>query len=169
MTRMRTWALAGTLACSALSQPQSAMAEPKFKKDQLVGTWAYVSVVAVRPDGTRVETWGRNPIGQVIFTANGRYSLQLIKPDLPKLNTRATGTPEENSAIVQGVFSHFGTYTVNEEEGTYTLNIEASSFASFAGTKQERKVVFVSDDELRTTNATTSIGAINNLVYRRLR
>ena len=116
-----------------------------------------------------METWGRNPIGQVIFTANGRYSLQLIKPDLPKLNTRATGTPEENSAIVQGVFSHFGTYTVNEEEGTYTLNIEASSFASFTGTKQERKVVLISDDELRTTNATTSIGAINNLVYKRLR
>ena len=124
--------------------------------------------MAVRPDGSSLQTWGPNPTGLVIFTPNGRYSLQLIKPDLPKLDTRATGSPEENSAIVQGVFSHFGTYTVNEAEGTYTLHIEASSFASFAGTSQVRKVVSISSDELRTTNATTSIGAINNLVYGRL-
>lgn len=147
----------------------SAFAQVKLKKEDLVGTWSYVSVVAMRPDGTSVQTWGPNPVGLVIFTSNGRYSLQLIKPDLPKLGTRATGSPEENAAIVQGVFSHFGTYTVNEQEGTYTLHIEASSFASFAGTSQERKVVSISSDELRTTNSTTSIGAVNNLVYKRLR
>ena len=97
-----------------------ASSQTKFKKEQLVGTWTYVSLVGVRPDGTKDEPWGTKPVGQVMFMPDGRYSLQLIKPDIPRLRNRTTGSPEENVAIVQGVFSHFGSYTVNEEAGTYT-------------------------------------------------
>ena len=40
----------------------------------LVGSWTIVSV----------EGYGPNPKGSLIFEANGRYSLQLLRSDLQK-------------------------------------------------------------------------------------
>ena len=133
-----------------------AIGQVKIKKGQLVGTWAYVSVVVERADGTKVETWGPHPKGMLIFTANGRYSLQLIRPDLPKIASkdRLKSTPEENGAVAKGVLSHFGTYSVNEADGSYILHVEASSFANDHGTEQKRIVTSLSADELKWTNPT---------------
>src|ERR1700751_131120 len=68
---------------------------------ELVGTWAPFSV----------DTYGPNPKGSLIFEANGRYSLQLVRPNLPKYlsNNRIQGTPAEYKITVEGSLSHFGT------------------------------------------------------------
>jgi hypothetical protein len=41
-------------------------------------------------------------------------------------NNRATGTPEENKAVVQGLIAFFGTYSVNEADRTFTMHVEGS-------------------------------------------
>ena len=134
----------------------TSIAQTKISKKQLVGTWAYTSVVVERQDGSKIEPWGAKPVGSLIFTPNGRYALQIIRADIPKFASRdrLKGTPEENQAVAQGVLSHFGTYTVNEADGTYALNVEASSFSSDNGTKQVRTVTAFSADELKTFNPT---------------
>ncbi len=43
-------------------------------------------------------------------------------------NNRDMGTPEENKAVVQGSITYFGTYSVDEADGTLTLHIERCSF-----------------------------------------
>lgn len=48
-------------------------------KDQIVGTWLYVAVDLVRPDGTRVPLYGPNPQGQANFDGNGRYILMTAR------------------------------------------------------------------------------------------
>ena len=65
------------------------------------------------------RTFGPND-GVAIFEANGRFSLSLVRSDLPKIasNNRDTGTPDENKAIVQGSIAYFGTYSVSEADGT---------------------------------------------------
>ena len=90
------------------------------------------------------------------FTADGRYSLQLMRPDLPKIASkdRLKGTPAENEAVAKSVISHFGTYSVNEADGSYMLHVEASSFANYNGTDQKRMVTSLSADELKWTNPT---------------
>jgi Lipocalin-like domain len=62
----------------------------------LVGTWTIVSA----------EAFGANPKGLLIFEPNGRYSLMLMRADLPKYasNNRSQGTAEEYKAIGAGVF-----------------------------------------------------------------
>ena len=71
----------------------------------LVGTWTIVSA----------EAFGPNPKGVLIFQPDGRYSLMLMRADLPKYvsNNRAQGTPEEYKAIGAGSISYFGTYSVS--------------------------------------------------------
>jgi Lipocalin-like domain len=80
--------------------PSGAISQQKSLKDQLVGTWTFVSSTTKLPDGSPV--WGSNPKGLVIFTENGRYSSHVMRTDRPKFaaNSRAKGTPEENKAAV---------------------------------------------------------------------
>ena len=160
-----------TLLCLFALRPGEAIGQTKINKDQLVGTWSYTSILVERPDGTKFEPWGPNPVGTLIFTANGRYTLQIIKPDLPKFASkdRLKGTAEENQAVAQGVLSHFGTFTVNEAEGTYTLNVEASSFAGDNGTKQVRTVTAFSGDEYKTMNPTPTTGAKAYASFKRVK
>jgi len=164
-------ATAATLCLTFALAPGDATGQTKITKNQLIGTWSYASVVAERPDGSKFEPWGPTPKGNLIFTSNGRYSVQIIRHDLPKLasNDRLKGTPEENEAVAKGVFSHFGTYTVDEAAGTYTLHIEASSFAADNGTKQVRTITSFATDDFTTTNPTPRTGAIVYTVFKRVK
>ena len=147
------------LLCLGVALPSDdARSQEKVTKDKLVGTWASVSVVVERSDGTKFEPFGSNPKGMVIFAADGRYSLQLMRPDLPKIaaEDRLKATPEENEAIAKGILTHFGTYSISEADGTYTLHVEASSYANYNGTDQKRIVTSLTADELKWTNLTPS-------------
>jgi len=145
-------------------------AKVKISKEQLVGTWANVSVQVERSDGNKVETFGPNPRGVLIFTADGRYAVVLTRPDLPKIASkdRLKGTPEEYQAVVQGSLAHFGTYSVNEAEGTYTLHVESSTFPNYNGTDQIRIVTSLSRDEMKVTNPSPTTPTKAYVVYKRL-
>ncbi len=73
----------------------------KTVKGQIFGVWAVVSVVN-EADGRKTEPYGANPKGQFIFTADGYFSTNIVRPDRPKFvsNNRKTGTPEENKTSV---------------------------------------------------------------------
>ena len=83
-------------------------------KEQIVGTWTPVSQY-VDQDGKRLEPFGSNPKGIVIYDSNGRFVLVLQRASLPKFvsSNRMAGTPEENKAIVQGSIANFGSYSVD--------------------------------------------------------
>jgi hypothetical protein len=157
MNRLSTLTLTIVALLCLLSMPSgNAIGQAKITKDQLVGTWIYVSVFVQRADGSKVENWGPNPKGVMILTADDHYSSQLIRPDLPKIASkdRLKATREENEAVGQGVLSHFGTYSVNEADGTFTLHVEVSSFSNYNGTDQKRIVTSLSADEMKWTNPT---------------
>lgn len=141
----------------------------QVSKGRLVGTWTYESVVVERTDGTRVAPYGPEPKGLITLSAGGRYSLQLMRPDIPKIASkdRLSGTAEENRAVVQGVVSQFGTYSVNEAEGTLTLHVETSSFPNENGTDHERIITSISADTLQWTNPTPTIPGIAYSALRR--
>jgi hypothetical protein len=97
--------------------------------------------------------------------------LQLIRPDIPKIASkdRLSGTAEENRAVAQGVVSQFGTYSVNEAEGTLTLHVETSSFPNENGTNEERIITSISADKLQWTNPTPTTPGIAYSMLRRAR
>ena len=72
-------------------------------KEQIVGTWLPVSQY-VDQDGKKLEPFGSERKGIVIYDADGRFVLVLQRATLPKFasSNRLSGTAEENKAIVQG-------------------------------------------------------------------
>jgi hypothetical protein len=148
-----------------------AIGHSQVSKDRLVGTWTYESLVVERTDGTRVAPFGPDPKGFITLSADGRYSLQLIRPDIPKIASkdRLSATAEENRAVAQGVLSQFGTYSVNEAEGTLTLHVETSSFPNENGTDHERIITSISADKLQWTNPTPTTPGIAYSALRRAR
>src|SRR4051812_20651977 len=102
MNRRNILSLCVMTALGLIVLPGSTLAQQKTLKEQLVGTWTFVSSTGKLPDGSPV--WGSNPRGLVIFTDNGRYSSQLLRSDRPKFasNNRLQGTSDDNKATAQG-------------------------------------------------------------------
>src|SRR5262249_1883836 len=82
---------------------------------------------------------------------------------------RLKGTADENNAVAKGVLAHFGTYSVNDADGSFTLHVEASSYANDNGTDQKRIVTSFTGDELRWTNPTPTTPFIACAVLRRVK
>jgi len=159
MDRRRLLEMMGTAVLGGALTTSGALAQQKSIKDQLVGAWTLLLDDGVKADGTQVPQFGPNPVGTLIFTPNGRYSLQIMRVvnRAPfASNDRLTGTGDENKAVAQGTISHFGTYTVDEAAKTINFRIEGSSFPNWENTNQKRLVTAVTDDVLTYQNPTSS-------------
>src|SRR5215831_16068683 len=62
MNRRSVLSVSAVMALAAAVMPSSVVAQEKSLKDQLVGTWIFVSAQDVKPDGTKVDPWGPNPV-----------------------------------------------------------------------------------------------------------
>jgi hypothetical protein len=169
MNRLRTFKLT-TMALLFLGVALplgDAVGQEKTLKEQLVGTWAYVSVDTVRQDGSRVPMYGPNPQGLAVFDSNGHYILMTARSDQPKFasNNRTEGTPEEYKAVVHGSIAHFGRYTVNEADKTITFHVEKSTFPNWNGAEQKRPFT-LTGDELKWTTAASSGGSAEVVLKR---
>ena len=136
--------------------------------NELVGTWTLVSVT-LEKDGKTTDFYGPNPMGQVAYGADGRFSAIITRSDLPKFvsNNRVEGTPEENKAVVQGSIALFGTYSVTDTDKIVTTHIESCTFPNWNGI--ERKESFsTSGDELHVMSISkASAGGTAHVVWKR--
>lgn len=136
--------------------------------DDIVGTWALVSSIAEK-DGTKTDQFGAGAKGMMSLDAGGHFMLTIIGPDLPKFayNNRATGTPEENKAVVGHSIAMIGTYSVNPGDKTLTFKVESATFPNWNGTEQKRSIVTLSQDELKYITGTASSGGVGTVTWRR--
>jgi len=109
--------------------------------------------------GNKIEVFGPHPKGSMILASDGHFSVVITRGDVAPFasNNRMKGTPEENTAAVQGGIGYFGTYGVSEGDKTLHLHVESCTFPNWNGADQKR-IVEVSGDELRVVNPTPSIG-----------
>ena len=134
---------------------------------QLVGGWT-VSSVVTEEAGKKMEPYGPNPMGYMSLGANGRYSIQLMRSNLPKVasNNRLKTTPEESAAIAQGLLSHFGTWKLADAKtGEIAFHVEGSSFSNWNGADQKR-FIMVKGDTLTLNNPTSPTGGTAVVVYK---
>jgi hypothetical protein len=144
-----------------------ALAQQKSLKEQLVGTWIYVSSTTTRADGSKTEN--PNLKGIVIYTSDGHFALVSVRADLPKLANpdRARATAEEAQAVVAGSIAYYGTYSINEVDKVIIPNVEGSTYANLIGTDQKRIITSLTTDELRFTNPRTPAGVTLEFVWKR--
>jgi hypothetical protein len=147
-----------------------AIAQQGTLKQQLVGTWKYVAVDVVRPDGRREPLYGPNPEGLASFDGAGHYMLLTARAGLPKfaVNDRMKGTADEYRAVVQGSIAHLGRYEVNEADGTITFHIQTSTFPNWNGTDQKRPFT-LAGDRLTWRTPASSGGGVAEVVLTRAR
>src|SRR5215510_11517387 len=83
--------------------PHSSVAQGASLKDQLVGTWIYVSSTAKRDDGSNVQQPSLQ--GAVTYTADGRFHFITTRTDAPKYasGVLARPSPDEAMAIAFGI------------------------------------------------------------------
>jgi len=151
MDRRSVLSLSAITALGLALLPTSAVSQQKSLKDQLVGTWTLASWERVLPNGNKVQSYGTNPKGIVVFEANGRFFLMFARPDLPKIasNNPATATAEEAKAVMAGSIAYFGTYTVDDANKVISLRMDASTFANQLSTDQKRTITSITADELK--------------------
>jgi hypothetical protein len=171
MNRTITFAMTtlALLGAGLVYPANTAYAQQKSIKEQLVGTWVLAASENVRPDGSKNDEYGPNPKGILMFDATGRYSVTIMRADLPKFTTARVdqGTPQENQAVVAGLITHFGTYSVNEADKVLTSHIEASSFPNNDGLDQRRIIVALTADELRYGLPSTVTGTKAEVSWKR--
>jgi Lipocalin-like domain len=153
-----------SLGLALLGDGATGQPKTKVEKSQLVGDWILASVNA--PNATIQN--GPND-GFLVFGPNGRFSFALLSTAVPKFasGNRNSGTADENKAAVQGSIAYFGTYSVNEADGTFTFHIERCSYPNWIGTNQLRLVTSLTAEELKYTNPSASIGGTAELVWKR--
>jgi lipocalin-like protein len=139
----------------------------KSDKERFIGSWTLVSLTSGE-GANQTLPYGPDPKGTMMVDANGRFSITVVRSDLPKFasNNRMSGSPEENKAIVQGSIAYFGTYTIDEATHVLTVNVEGSTFPNFTGGTQTRILSF-EGDEVTYFNPTPSMGGSAKVTYRR--
>ena len=141
-------------------------------KQQLIGTWALVSVDNIYPDSSRVHPYGENPKGMLIFDERSNYAIQIYKAARPKIASgdKNICTPEESKALIQGNNAHFGKYKVDEAKHTITFKIEHASFPNWEGADQERTYIYTGNELKYVVTSTTQGGkaVVAEVVWRRL-
>ena len=145
-------------------------AETPSLRDQLIGTWIYVSSTGKREDGSSVPRPSLQ--GAVTYTADGHFHFITTPTDAPKYasNDSARPSPDEAMAMASRSVAYTGTYTVDENTKTILANVEASTFPNLVGAPNQRRIVTsISADEMRFTNPRTPSGVTLEFVWKRAR
>jgi hypothetical protein len=148
--------------------PRGSLAQGTSLKEQLVGTWIYVSSTGKREDGSNVPRPSLQ--GAVTYTADGRFHFITTRTDAPKYASSdpARPSPDEALAIASGSIAYTGTYTVDEGTKTIHANVETSTFPNLVGAPNQRRIVTsITADELRFTNPRTPAGVTLEFVWKR--
>ena len=107
---------------------------------QLVGTWELVSMEYSTSDGKVSNPFGESPLGRIQYDPDGNMYAFVIRRDRPQFSSGDlfNGTPDEIYAAFEGSVAYYGTFTIQESEGTVTHHVAGASFPNRIGTDQVR-------------------------------
>jgi len=149
--------LIGAIACLAVAGCATAP-YGHSNTQRLAGAWTVVSVVQTNADGSKVDVFGKAPMGGFLLTPEGHCSVIFSRDDLPKFKSgvRQTGTPEEFTAVGKGSLAYSGACSADDRE--LTMVVKTSTFPAWIGQTQKRQYT-LEGDQLRWVGITGLQGA----------
>jgi Lipocalin-like domain len=134
------------------------------------GTWTLAAAYEIQADGTRTTNYGEHPQGLLMVDANGRYSLQIFRPDRRKFasGVKVKGSPDEYRDAVVGSSTHTGRVRVDTAKHQLIFDIETASYPNWESTQQIRDYKFKNDTLTYSVPASASgNGTIAYSVWKR--
>jgi lipocalin-like protein len=108
---------------------QSAISDDRAK---LIGTWRMLSSEnELQSTGERIPNYGKNPIGYIIFTPEGR-----MMAFLEREGRKVPKTDEERAAAFQSMIAYSGIYRVEGDK--WITKVDAAWNPAWNGTDQIR-------------------------------
>ena len=110
----------------------------------LEGTWAMTSAYEMHADGTRTTNYGEHPNGLLMVDKEGRYSIQIFRPNRTKFATgdKTRGTPDEYRETALGSSTHTGRVVIDPVKGKLIFKIDTAFFPNWEGVQQVRDYIF---------------------------
>jgi len=137
--------------------------------EQFIGAWALLDWTATATDGSVFRPYGEQPAGRIMYQAEGTMAAHLMRRDRTRFTSqdRQRATQEEREAAHREFMSYYGTFTVQESQGTVTHHVDGSTFANWIGTDLVRSYQFA-DDSL-TLSLIRPDGTLHQLFWQRIR
>lgn len=146
-------------------------AESNLPEQAFLGSWRLETFERKMATGDITYPYGKHPVGQLSYDAQGRMSALIMGPDRTrfKADTPSPGTPEEKAAAFDSFIAYAGTYRVDETSHTIFHKVEIASYPNMEGSEQRRTYSFA-DGKLTLAfngsgNASGPRGSISRLVW----
>jgi hypothetical protein len=148
----------------------SIQAEAQSNLKNLIGTWKLISIETVLPDGEANFVWmGKNPLGLIIYDQTGYMSVQFMRDPRSTFSaahsTHREASPEEIKDAYLGYYAYFGTYEVNEAEGTVIHHVKGSLWPQEVGVDYKR---FFKFSENRIVLSTPPMQREGKVIFNRI-
>lgn len=128
--------------------------------ETLLGTWKLVSREDRTHEGElRVDpALGADPVAILTYDRGGYFAAQFMKRERnPDTEVVVTKAGPNNSRTIGGYDAYFGTYTVNDAEGTVTQRLEGALSPESVGQVLTRAMTVAGDEltiQLETAGVT---------------
>lgn len=134
---------------------------------ELIGTWTLEAFEVVDGDGTVTTPFGSDPVGRIMYAADGTMSAMLGAPDRPAFGRRAgEATDAQWAGVAQRYVAYAGTWT--REGDVVRHQVAVALIPDWIGTTMER-VVGERDGRLTlTVEPRTPGGRAQRLVWARV-
>jgi hypothetical protein len=144
----------GSVAGAADTQPLS-----------LQGTWVMTAAYEITANGTRTTNFSEHPEGLLMVDSEGRYSLQIFRPDRPKFASgdKTRGTPDEYREAALGSSTHTGHVVIDPARNKLIFKIDTASYPNWEGAEQVRDYTY--KDNILTYSVPASASGNGTVAY----
>lgn len=129
------------------------------------GVWELVAVKSISADSVVAYPYGENPVGNMILTETGDYSIEIYRSGRSKIasGNKTTATPEENTMMVQGSNAHYGKFSIDKANAVVTFNVEHAFFPNWEGVSLKQQYV-LNGNLVTFSSKTSTFGASTAVV-----
>ena len=138
----------------------------------LPGTWQLLSRIDVTASGERrpEPSLGEDPHALLIYDRGGNFAAQFMRRDRSVNVPDGPSGARNNSRAQGGYDAYFGTYVIDDEEGTVTQRLTAALSREHVGAVLTRAMKVEGDGLIITldTNAADGAPVTRTLTWRRI-
>jgi Lipocalin-like domain len=135
MPNLRSFAVL-LLLCAGAASAACSSPPNRGQKEQLLGSWELESRTVRRSNGDLLldPVLGQQPIGRLFYSASGHMALQMMRQARAGAITQPSNPDDaSNARIVLGYDAYFGSFSINEADGTVTHHVDGSLFPEDLG------------------------------------